>query len=80
MHILTVQATGVRLGMMLQAAATISVGVVIAFIYSWKFAFFVFGVMPFMLFGSMMNVRIAKGFSLKNKADLEEAGKVCVFL
>jgi ATP-binding cassette, subfamily B (MDR/TAP), member 1 len=71
-----VQATGVRLGMMLQAAATITVGIVIAFIYSWKFALFVFGVMPFMLFGSVMQIRIAKGFSMKNKTELEEAGKV----
>jgi hypothetical protein len=62
--------------MMLQTFATIGVGVVIAFIYSWKFALFVFGIMPFKIFGSLMQIKIAKGFSMKNKSDLEEAGKV----
>jgi ATP-binding cassette subfamily B (MDR/TAP) protein 1 len=62
--------------MILQAIATISIGIVIAFIYSWKFALFVFGVMPFMLVGAVMQIRLAKGFSMKNKAELEDAGKV----
>jgi ABC-type multidrug transport system fused ATPase/permease subunit len=76
LNVLTLQATGVRLGMILQAFATIATGIVIAFIYSWKFALFVFGVMPFMLVGAVMQIRLAKGFSMKNKAELEEAGKV----
>jgi ABC-type multidrug transport system fused ATPase/permease subunit len=71
-----VQATGVRLGMIVQALATIVVGLIIAFIYSWKFALFVFGVMPFMLLGAVMQIRLAKGFSMKNMAKLVEAGKV----
>jgi ABC-type multidrug transport system fused ATPase/permease subunit len=71
-----VQATGVRLGMILQALSTIAIGLVIAFIYSWKFALFVFGVMPFILCGAVMQIRLAKGFSMKNMAKLMEAGKV----
>jgi ABC-type multidrug transport system fused ATPase/permease subunit len=64
--------------MMLQAAATIAVGLIIAFIYSWKFALFVFGNMPFLLLAAVMQIRIAKGFSMKNKAELEGAGKVSI--
>lgn len=63
---------------MLQTAASIVCGVVIAFIYNWQFALFVFGIMPFKVLGSIMQIRIAKGFSMKNKADLEKAGKVWV--
>jgi ABC-type multidrug transport system fused ATPase/permease subunit len=70
------QATGIRLGMLLQTAATIAIGVVIAFIYSWKFALFVFGILPFKIFGYLMQIKVAQGFSMKNKTELEEAGKV----
>jgi hypothetical protein len=64
--------------MILQTLSTIVVGLLIAFIYSWKFALFVFGVMPFILSGAVMQIRIAKGFSMKNMAELVEAGKVSI--
>lgn len=76
----TEQASGIRLGTLLQTIATITVVVIIAFIYSWKYALFVFGVLPFKIFGYLMQIKIAQGFSMKNKADLEEAGKVVRYL
>jgi hypothetical protein len=62
--------------MLLQALSTIAVGLIIALIYSWKYALFVFGVMPFMLLGAVMQIRLAKGLSTKNVAELVDAGKV----
>jgi hypothetical protein len=73
-----VQATGVRIGALLQTMATIICGLVIAFVYHWQCALFVLGILPFKIIGFVMQVRIAAGFSMKNKADLEEAGKVRV--
>ena len=74
--LLLLQATGVRLGLMLQSVATIGCGVVIGFIYSWKFALFILGIMPFMMVAFGMQVRLAKGFASKHNKDLEGAGKV----
>jgi predicted MFS family arabinose efflux permease len=75
-----VQATGVRLGMILQAIGTISCGIVIGFIFSWKLTIFILGVMPFIFFAAMMQVKIAKGFSGKNNKNLETAGKVRLYI
>jgi hypothetical protein len=66
----------VRLGMMVQTFSTLSAGLIIALIYSWKFALFVFGVMPFLLFGGLMQIRLTKGFAMNNKSELAAAGKV----
>jgi hypothetical protein len=73
-----VQATGIRIGMLLQTVATIVCSLVTAFIFNWKCAFFVLGILPFKIIGFVMQVRITSGFSMKNKADLEVAGKVGV--
>jgi len=70
------QATGYRLGMMLQGVASISVGIIIGFAYSYKFALFILGVMPIILLSSVVQIRLAKGFSGKNNEALEGAGKV----
>jgi hypothetical protein len=56
--------------------STIALSLIIALFYSWKFALFVFGVMPFMLIGAVMQIRLAKGFAMNNKAELAAAGKV----
>jgi ABC transporter transmembrane region len=75
---LLLQATGIRLGFMLQAVATIAVGLIIGFIFSWKFALFILGVMPFIMIGAGLQMRLAKGYSTKNKDQLETAGKVSI--
>jgi len=62
--------------MMLQGVASIIVGIVIGFIFSWKFALFIIGVMPFILLSAVVQIRLAKGFSSKNNEALEGAGKV----
>jgi len=61
---------------MVQALATLASGLIIGFIFSWKFALFILGVMPFIMIGAGLQMRIAKGFSNKNKSQLETAGKV----
>ena len=75
-----VQATGVRLGMMFQSLASIGTGIVIGFVYCWQLALFIIGFMPFILIAGMLQMKVAKGFSGKNNAALEEAGKVLKYL
>jgi ATP-binding cassette subfamily B (MDR/TAP) protein 1 len=69
-------ATGARLGMIMMTISSIGVGLVIAFCYSWKFALFNLGVMPFAIAFNVMQMKFAKGFSSKNRCLLEGAGKV----
>lgn len=64
------------MGMMLQAFACIGVGLVIGFVYSWKFTLFILGVVPFILMAAGIQMMLAKGFSGKNNKALENAGKV----
>ena len=65
--------------MMMQAVATIGCGIIIGFIFSWKFTLFILGAVPIMLVCGAMQIKIAKGFSGKNSKDLETAGKVSIF-
>lgn len=62
--------------MLFQALASIGTGIIIGFVYSWALALFILGFMPFILLGSMLQMKIAKGFSSKGNELLEEAGKV----
>jgi ATP-binding cassette subfamily B (MDR/TAP) protein 1 len=69
-------ATGFRMGMMLQAVGSLSVGIIIGFIFSWKFALFILGTMPFIMVSAVVQMQLAKGFAGKNNEALEGAGKV----
>jgi len=74
--LVSIQATGYRLGMLLQGFASIMVGIIIGFVFSWKFALFILGVMPLILLSAVVQIKFAKGFSGKNNEALEGAGKV----
>lgn len=73
---LVLQATGVRLGMILQAISCIGAGLAIGFIFSWKYTLFILGIVPIMLMAVAIQMKLAKGFSGKNNKELERAGKV----
>ena len=62
--------------MALQALGSLAVGIIIGFVFSWKFALFILGVMPFILVSAVVQMKLAKGFAGKNNEALEGAGKV----
>lgn len=62
--------------MLFQAISSIGVGIIIGFIYSWKLTLLILCCLPLLVLGAMLEMKMAKGFSGKNDADLEEAGKV----
>jgi ATP-binding cassette subfamily B (MDR/TAP) protein 1 len=69
-------ATGTRIGMILQAMSTMTCSLIIGFVFSWKFALFILGCLPFILLSAIMQMKISKGLSGKRNKDLEEAGKI----
>ena len=73
------QASGVRLGMLFQAASSIIAGLIIGFIYSWQLALMICAVAPLMAIAGFIEMRIVMGASHKDKEALKAAGKVCQY-
>ena len=61
--------TGVNMSMTLQQVSTISVGVVIAFLASWRVALVVLAIMPLLGLAAKLNFKYRSGFA---KASVEE--------
>jgi len=72
------QATGIRLGTVLQSFSSVVTGVVIAFVYSWEFALFILGLAPFFIVSSFLEMKMMAGFS--GTEALEGAGQVSILL
>lgn len=70
------QASGVRLGMVFQAASSIIAGLIIGFIYSWQLSLLICAVAPLMAVSGFIEMRIVMGVSHKDKEALQAAGKV----
>jgi len=72
------QATGVRLGMVIQSLSSILTGIVIAFIYSWELALFILGLAPAFLVAGFLEMKMYSGFA--SSEELEGAGQVNILL
>lgn len=70
------QATGSRIATLLQALASIILGLTIGFVYSWKLALVLTAFGPFMMLAGFVQMRVMTGNSNTNKEALETAGKV----
>jgi len=70
------QATGNKIGTVLEAISTILSALIIAFISSWKLTMVMMALMPLMMAAGIIHGRILKGFSKGDKSAMEEAGKV----
>ena len=68
------QATGIRIGTLIQGIASIGCGIIIAFIYSWEFALFILGLAPLFILASFLEMQILAG--LTGTEALEGAGQV----
>ena len=75
-RLLFLQATGIRLGTMIQSLSSIGTGIIIAFIYSWEFALFILGIAPLFLIAGLLQMKIYLGFA--GTEALEGAGQVSV--
>ena len=70
------QATGARIGSLLQSVSAILMGVIIGFIYSWQLTLLVMAFVPFIGIAGLLQMKIISGYSQDGQAALEGAGKV----
>lgn len=70
------QATGSRLGALIEAFIGLLLALVIAFAYSWLLTLVILGTLPVILVAGALQVRALTGHTAANKKALEEAGKV----
>ncbi|CAF3502579.1 unnamed protein product [Rotaria sp. Silwood1] len=71
-------ATGVRIGLMIQNFASLGVGIILAFVFSWQLTLLILAFIPFMVAGGFLQSRLMTGFSSKDKKSFEDAGKITV--
>lgn len=70
------QATGNKVGTVMEGIATATSALTIAFVYSWKLTLVTLAFMPLMVISSIIQVRTVTGFSRGDKEITEKAGKV----
>jgi ABC-type bacteriocin/lantibiotic exporter with double-glycine peptidase domain len=73
---LLLQATGSRVGAILQATSTLAIGVILSFTFSWKLTLVSLITIPFIFFGVFVESRIIHSQGLQEKCALEAATKV----
>lgn len=70
------QASGARLGTLVQNIANMGTAIIIAFIYGWQLTLVIFAFLPFIAIGGFLEMQILKGVAGQNKEALEDAGKI----
>lgn len=70
------QATGSRLGLVLQNVSNIGVGLVIAFVIDWRLSLVMLAFIPLISITGLVEARVLRGSVASDKKDLEKAGKV----
>jgi ABC-type bacteriocin/lantibiotic exporter with double-glycine peptidase domain len=70
------QATGSRIGIILQATSTLTIGIILAFTYSWKMTLVSLVSVPVIFAGIFLESKVIRGEGLKEKTALEAATKV----
>ena len=70
------EASGMRLGSIVEVGVGMIAAIIIAFVYSWALALLVLPLIPIILIGGLLEVKVIAGSGGKSKKDLERAGKV----
>jgi ATP-binding cassette subfamily B (MDR/TAP) protein 1 len=73
---LLLQATGSRVGAILQATSTLAIGIILSFTFSWNLTLVSLITIPFIFFGVFLESRLIHSQGLKEKTALEAATKV----
>lgn len=71
-------ATGSRLGSIVQAGATIVIGIAVSFFYSWKMTLVAATCFPAVLAGIVLESRLVSSSNVKEKQAIENATKMAV--
>ena len=70
------QATGSRIGAILQATSTLAIGVILSFTFSWNMTLVSLIPIPLIFLGVFVESRVIHGHGLQEKSALEAAAKV----
>ncbi|XP_073848261.1 multi drug resistance 49 isoform X1 [Musca autumnalis] len=71
-------ATGARIGIIVQALSTLSVGVLVAFIFSWQLTLVTLVIIPFLCFSIVLEAKFTEAFVASEKKAVEQASQVAV--
>ena len=71
-----VQATGSRLGTLIETMFGMTLALVIALVYSWVLTLVILGVVPLVMIAGLAEVTALSGHTAKNRKAIETAGKV----
>ena len=71
-----IQATGSRLGTLIETMIGMLASLVIAFVYSWMLTLVLIGFVPIFIIAGFLQLRAITGHAGSSKKALEEAGKV----
>jgi ABC-type multidrug transport system fused ATPase/permease subunit len=58
-----IQATGIRIGTMLQNISNLGVGLILAFIYGWALTLLILAFVPFMIIAGFLQTYLLTGFA-----------------
>lgn len=72
------QATGSRLGTVIEMVIGMVLALIIAFVYSWILTLIILGVVPIMMIAGALQLKVFTGHATTSKKSLETAGKVAV--
>ncbi|CAD5117027.1 DgyrCDS5856 [Dimorphilus gyrociliatus] len=70
--------TGSRIGSLIQAFSTMIVGIVIAFVYSWKLTLALFIFVPISIVGGAIQVKLSNRQQIKDQSMHDESGELAV--
>uniref|UniRef100_A0A1I8NNJ9 ABC-type xenobiotic transporter n=1 Tax=Stomoxys calcitrans TaxID=35570 RepID=A0A1I8NNJ9_STOCA len=71
-------ATGIRIGIIVQAISTLAVGIIVALFYSWNLTLVTLVTVPFVCLSIMLEARFTESFVMEEKAAVEKASQVAV--
>ena len=72
------QATGTRVGTLLETLVSFILVLIVAFIYSWLLTLVILGVVPLIVLAGSFQVQVFTSHATKIKKELENAGKLAV--
>ena len=77
---LSSQATGSRLGTLVETFIGMLFALVVAFVYSWLMTLMILAVVPILIVAGVLQIKALTGHATSNKKALEHAGKVSYVL